>query len=417
MDVDIFGKNDLALAADFIECQDDLKEDDCELSLDEAEEQPLRLDLICKVLATLRADAQRMEGSLRREDIEKQCFRRSLSISECLQVESSLSDEGISIVESDLKPDPRALDISRSGDRFGVHGRSRFLTDTEERELGRKIQRFVQARDSSAVPPDLLARLHKEATEAKAIFIETNIRWLKQTASRFARTKHLTEEDLFQEGVFGVIRAAELWDPERGYRFKTYAGWWITQKMHRAIADGDRIVRLPVHVIEKVRRIRRISRILLLRTGEEPTINLLAATLGMDNEKLLQVMTMVEATECLDGDAPIKDGADDGNGTTRFALVADEQLPSAFDLVYRGELVKIIMSRLKKREARVILMRFGFHPDGEHTLEAIGQKMQLTRERVRQIEEKALERLKPLLVKVVYERAINHGGIFRTWGG
>jgi len=411
------GKSDVALATEIIETLESLEVEDADPSLEDIEEQPLRLDLIDRVLGTIRADATRAEGSIRREDIEKQCFRRSLSISECVQVESALTDSGITIIESQLKYDSRALDIGSGNDRFRVHGRSRFLTESEERELGRKIQRFIQAKESSSFPEDLFAKLRQDATDAKAIFIETNVRWLKQTASHFAHTKHLTQEDLFQEGIFGLIRAAELWDPRRGYRFKTYAGWWITQKMHRAIADGDRMVRLPVHVIEKVRRVKRISRILLLRSGEEPTINLLAVTLGMDKERLAQLLSMVEATECLDGDAPITDRTEDDNGTSLFTLVADGQLPSAFDLAYRDELIKIIMSRLKKREARVILMRFGFHSDGERTLEAIGQQMRLTRERVRQIEEKALEKLKPILVKVVYERAIDHGGVFRTWGG
>lgn len=374
---------------------------------------PIRSDLADKVLNVLRADAERGDGILRREDLERQCFRRNLNVPECIFVEQALMNSGVTI-DDDSGDIPRIEDEPKNRARNYPR---RFLNETEERELGRKVRLFLRAKESAeAVPEETFNRMAKDAADARTAFVETNIRWLRQTAAFYAKTKHLTEEDLFQEGVLGVIRATELWDPELGYRFKTYAGWWVSQKMHRAIADGDRTVRLPVHVVEKIRRIQKVSRILALRNGEEPGISLLASTLGMTDERLAELMWTVKATDCLDGDAPITNSLDGDGETSLMSLLHDDRAVSAFDLAYLGELKRIIKQRLSKRESRVIMMRFGFGPNGEHTLEEIGQKLKLTRERVRQIEKKALEKLKPILVKVVFEKAIDHGGIFRTWG-
>jgi RNA polymerase primary sigma factor len=401
----------VALAASVVD-EIDSEEDEHELLTDQ-----IRKDLTNKVLNVLRADAARSDGVLGREDLERQCFRRNLTVSECLYIEDQLNHAGVVIGESSIESSAAKESSSDPTAPRQANSR-RFLDEAEEREFGRKIQLLLRARGSrETVPPEHLSRLTQEATEAKAAFIETNVRWLRQTASHFARTKHLTEEDLFQEGVLGLLRATELWDPERGFRFKTYAGWWVSQKMHRAIADGDRTIRLPVHVVEAIKRIRKVSRILSLRNGEEPGINLLASTLGMTNERLAELMWTVNATDCLDGDAPIADAGGSDGSATLLSFLHDDRASSAFDISYQEELKRIIKQRLSKRESRVIIMRFGFGPSGEHTLEQIGQKLKLTRERIRQIEEKALEKLKPILVRVVYEKATNHGGVFRTWGG
>ncbi len=376
----------------------------------------VRTDLTDKVLNVLRADAARSDGLLSREDLERQCFRRNLTVSECLHIEAQLSLAGVVMGDSSIEGSA-ASESSNDPTTRRLATSRRFLDEAEERELGRKIQLFLRATKSDeVVPPEHLSQLSREANDAKAAFVETNIRWLRQTASHFARTKHLTEEDLFQEGVLGLIRATELWDPERGFRFKTYAGWWVSQKMHRAIADGDRTVRLPVHVVEKIKRIRKVSRILSMRNGEEPGISLLASTLGMTNERLAELMWTVNSTDCLDGDAPIADSSDGDGSATLLSFLHDDRALSAFDITYKKELKRIIKQKLSKKESRVIIMRFGFGVSGEHTLEEIGQKLNLTRERIRQIEAKALEKLKPILVKVVYEKAIDHGGVFRTWG-
>jgi RNA polymerase primary sigma factor len=375
----------VALAETVVEEFDD-EQDEPEVSSEQ-----IRAELTEKVLSVLRADAARSDGFLGREDLERQCFRRNLTVAECLYIEIQLSQAGVIIGPSSLDS---SFDSESSGDstiRRPATSR-RFLDEAEERELGRKIQLLLRAAKSNeVVPAEHLDQLTREANDAKAAFVETNIRLLRQTASHFARTKHLTEEDLFQEGVLGLIRATELWDPERGFRFKTYAGWWVSQKMHRAIADGDRTVRLP-------------------------GISLLASTLGMTNERLAELMWTVNATDCLDGDAPITDTSDGDGSATLLSFLHDDRAVSAFDITYKRELKRIIKQRLSKKESRVIMLRFGFGSSGEHTLEEIGQKFNLTRERIRQIEAKALEKLKPILVKVVYEKAIDHGGVFRTWG-
>jgi RNA polymerase primary sigma factor len=201
-----------------------------------------------------------------------------------------------------------------------------------------------------------------------------------------------------------------------GFRFKTYATWWINQKIHRAIADSDRTVRLPVHVVEKIKAIRKATRNLSGPNGEAPELDLVARALGMKTERLAEFMWTVEATECTDGDAPIGEGTAGDGSSTLFSMVADTRAPSAFDITYRKELKRLIKGRLDKREAKILFLRFGLGTSGEHTLEEVGAKFGLTRERVRQIQDKALDKLRPIFQKTVYEKAIDHGGVYRTWG-
>ncbi len=225
---------------------------------------------------------------------------------------------------------------------------------------------------------------------ARGTFVASNLRYVEMLARRRGERRYIATDDLKQEGVIGLLRAVELYDPELGFRFKTYATWWIEQCIDRAIADGDRIVRLPVHLQEKLTKIRRARSKLTFTNGRPPTDNQLADALGIDHERLKKLLWRVQATEVAEGDSPI------GEDVTLLSVVPD-QGASQFDILSQRELedrFKDLLSTLTPREERILRMRFGIGLDRDHTLESIGQEYNITRERIRQIEAKALDKLK-----------------------
>jgi RNA polymerase primary sigma factor len=213
----------------------------------------LRPDFVAKAFRALSADAQRGGGFLARTDVNRTYLRRKLSIAECVEIESLLASAGHAIVEADEEaPNQEAAGTTNARRKF------RYLNETEERELGRRIQLARQLpEDTSGLDLAYVGRVRADADRARATFVAGNLRYVEMLARRRGHKKHLSLEDLVQEGVIGLMRATDLYDPERGFRFKTYATWWIEQRIRRAVADGDRLVRLPVHLQEKMTRIRR----------------------------------------------------------------------------------------------------------------------------------------------------------------
>lgn len=222
------------------------------------------------------------------------------------------------------------------------------------------------------------------------MFVVTNVKYVSQIARRIGHYRHLTEEDIAQEGFIGLLKAADMFDPERGFRFKTYATWWIEQQMRRAIADGDRLIRLPVHVYERVVRIRRARARWALVHGHAPSQDELAIAIGMEPEKLAKLIWRVQATECSSGN----DQA--GDDMTLMSQVADPT-PSAFDVVLYQEMKERchdVLETLTPQEADIVRKRFGIDIDQEYTLASVGEQYGLTRERIRQIEARALKKLR-----------------------
>lgn len=346
----------------------------------------VRPDFVSKAFKALSADAQRGGGSLARSDVNRTYLRRSLSIAECVEIETLLASAGYPIVEEDEE----AADQGGEGPDKGRR-KYRYLNEVEERELGRRIQLSLQLpEDTIGLDSAYVARVRADADKARATFVAANLRYVERLARRWGQKKHLSLEDLVQEGVIGLMRATDLYDPERGFRFKTYATWWIEQRIRRAIADGDRLVRLPVHLQEKMTKIRRAEARLTLANGKPPTSDELATAMGMDSERLMKLLWRVQATDCIEGDAPI------GEDTTLLAL-AEDPAESAFDIVSYRELQERfsdILMTLTPREERVLRMRFGIGLDRDHTLESVGQEYSVTRERIRQIEAKALGKLR-----------------------
>lgn len=347
----------------------------------------LRPEVVDRVFKSLAADAERGDGQLKRSDVNRTYLRKQLSIAECVELEGRLSSGGYAIIDEDEE------ETSDEGETDSTNSRRqvRYLTHAEERELGRCIRLAAQLpEDASHMDGDYVRRVKWDAEVARAKFVASNLRYVEMLARRRGERRYIASEDLKQEGVIGLLRAVELFDPERGFRFKTYATWWIQQRMDRAIADEDRIVRLPVHLHEKMVKIRRARAKLALAQGRQPTDDELAQALGADPKRLMKLLWRVQATEVAEGDVFI------GEDVTLLSIIPD-QVASQFDFVSQRELEKQIekaLSTLTSREESILRMRFGVGMDRGYTLESIGQQYGVTRERIRQIEAKALRKLK-----------------------
>ncbi len=230
----------------------------------------IRADLVDKTLQSLLEDAARCEGELARTDINRAYFRRKLTISECAEVERQIRDKPVNILESDDDDEEEDSDQFVRVNSIPLPKRT-FLNEAVELTLGRKIQ-FAKRMNAQVTPvdADFWKRVNKEAAEAKTQFVESNLRYVWKLAGQKAKGLHLTREDLFQEGMIGLLKGVDMYDPELGFRFKTYATWWVLQGMHRAKDNGDRTVRIPVHLKTKLNRIRRAQSKLAEEIGRQP---------------------------------------------------------------------------------------------------------------------------------------------------
>ncbi|MBR1915310.1 MAG: RNA polymerase sigma factor RpoD [Alphaproteobacteria bacterium] len=230
----------------------------------------------------------------------------------------------------------------------------------------------------------------READRAKKEMIEANLRLVISIAKKYTN-RGMQFLDLIQEGNIGLMKAVDKFEYRRGYKFSTYATWWIRQAITRSIADQARTIRIPVHMIETINKLVRTSRQMLLETGHEPVPEELAKRLSMPLEKIRKVMKI--AKEPVSLEAPVGDEEDSSLGD----FIADESALQPLDSAIHSNLKETctkILSSLTPREERVLRMRFGIGMNTDHTLEEVGQQFNVTRERIRQIEAKALRKLK-----------------------
>jgi RNA polymerase primary sigma factor len=278
---------------------------------------------------------------------------------------------------------------------FADVGNGRLLTFDEELSLGRAVQIGLKAADAirGDVRPAERAELQRQIAEGQAArkrLIEMNLRLVISVARRYVN-RGLPLEDLIQEGNLGLFRAVDKYDPERGWRFSTYAYWWIRQGVTRAIADQARTIRMPVHTGQLLTRLGEVRRQLEQRIGRDPSPQEIAAEVGLPVERVLE--TLVAAREPLSLESTIL-GTDN---STLADVVPDDGAPDAqeqVELSERRTKVDEVLDALTPRERAVIRLRFGLEDGNPLTLAEVGNRLGVSRERVRQLEADGLRKLR-----------------------
>jgi RNA polymerase primary sigma factor len=322
-------------------------------------------------------EAGRAAGSLRAEDIagaldeldldaaELDTFYNALDELQITVVEPAAEVEVATEAESELSTDSLQLFLKEIG-------RVPLLTAAQEVELAKRIERGDDA--------------------AKRHMVEANLRLVVSIAKRY-RNQGLPFLDLIQEGTIGLVRAAEKFDYRRGFKFSTYATWWIRQAVARALADKARTIRMPVHVVEKLNRITRAERKLRTEYHRDPTPDEIATELGLEVDEVSAILRSAQTPISLE--KPVGDDEESEFGH----FLQDDSAPApdeAADLAMRKESLRRILESLSYRERRVLELRYGL--DGQHprTLDEVGRAFNVTRERIRQIENQCLKKLRAL---------------------
>lgn len=367
---------------------------------------------VLKALARLEDDFAR-QGALAESDFLQAVDKCRLGPNEAIGLRAELATRGIRIDSLPIAVSPatdtvegsrpdRGAARSRRRDDLGSYldeiGTVELLSSSEERSLGRCIQlgraAAQQLSSGSADPDGALQQCVEQGTEARTHLIRANLRLVIGLAKRYARVSGVDLRDLIQEGNIGLMTAADKFDHSLGYRFSTYAMWWIRQSITRGIQERGRTIRLPVHIAEALTRIRRVRRLLAHEQGgSEPSVKQIAEQLQMPPE---QVQFVLDSSSpqvlSLDGD----DSDDEQPHSLGASLAATSCADPLMDLMQRdlaGALAQSLAD-FTPREREVIALRFGLGDGEAKTLEEVGNRFGITRERVRQIEAKVLHRLR-----------------------
>jgi RNA polymerase sigma factor (sigma-70 family) len=297
----------------------------------------------------------------------------------------------------------RTDEVAEERDLVGVYlheiSRTPLLDAAREVDLSKAIEAGLYAehlldvgKTRKGVSREELERLVVEGERAKDLFIRANLRLVVSIARRYVRSG-MPMLDLIQEGNTGLVRAVEKFDYERGFKFSTYATWWIRQAISRAIAQQERTVRLPVHLVEDVNRMRNVHRQLTRELGSDPEPEQIAAALGVPVERVHELVRWSQDTVSLD--TPVGDDGDTNLGD----LVADSDAPSPEEIVLTAlerQRIEGLLNHLDDRSAGIMRARYGLEDGREHSLTEVASRFSLSRERIRQLEIQALGRLREL---------------------
>jgi len=327
--------------------------------------------------------AERVREALRDVDLTPEATEEILVLLHDLGIEV-LEEEDETRKQASAVPDEaeaeqagaRELDLSvtTTSDPVRLYlreiGKVKLLTAEQEVSLGRRIERGDEA--------------------AKRQLVEANLRLVVSIARRYAG-RGMSLLDLIQQGNLGLIRAVEKFDYRRGFKFSTYATWWIRQAITRGVADQARTIRVPVHMVENINKVLRVQRKLLQDTGRDPTPEEVGASMGISAEKVRDILRVSQVPVSLE--TPV---GDDGDAQLGDFLPDDAAPPPpvAVEAVLQSEELVAVLGLLTRRERAVLELRFGLRDGKPQTLEEVGRHFGLTRERIRQIEVKTLDKLK-----------------------
>jgi RNA polymerase primary sigma factor len=350
----------------------------------------------------------RERGTVTMGDITSAIERAELPADALDGVVRLLSDEGIEVLEAplddvDTRPVEPEHEVGRRGstsDLVRIYlreiGRVPLLTAEDEVDLAKAIEAglFAEEMLNGGYPSHGCERCDLEIVVAEGVrgkqrLIEANLRLVVSIAKRYIG-RGLTFLDLIQEGNLGLIRAVEKFDYTRGYKFSTYATWWIRQAITRAIADQARTIRVPVHMVETINKLARVQRQLHQELGREASLDEVAAEMGIDVDRVSEIQRIAQEPVSLQ--APIGEEESDLGD---FIEDADAVVPmeAAAFIMLQDQLERVLLE-LSDREQRIIQLRFGLIDGHPRTLEEVGREFGVTRERIRQIESKTLAKLR-----------------------
>jgi RNA polymerase primary sigma factor len=338
-----------------------------------------RLDLLEMVEAKQLLEAGRAAGKLRAEDIAAALDELDLDAGQLDEFYVALEEQQIEVVaradeEDEAEVEAVAAEVSTDTLQLFLKdiGRVPLLTAAQEVELAKRIERGDHG--------------------AKQAMVEANLRLVVSIAKRY-RNQGLPFLDLIQEGTIGLVRAAEKFDHRKGFKFSTYATWWIRQAVARALADKARTIRMPVHVVEKLNKIVRTERTLRAKLGREPSSAEIGEELDLGSEEVDQIRRSAQTPISLE--KPVGDEEESEFGH----FLTDETMPLPDEVAeesMRKDALRSILGTLSHRERRVLELRYGLDGEQPRTLDEVGRTFNVTRERIRQIENQSLKKLRAL---------------------
>ena len=333
------------------------------------------------------------KGKLSADDLDEALEEMDFDVDSIDKLYETLEDNGIAF-DSDISSEEMNA-IESEVEAFGVAENMERILEQEGLAIDDPVRLYLK--EIGRVPllntdreKDLAERMMAGDESAKTELVEANLRLVVSIAKRYVG-RGMFFLDLIQEGNLGLMKAVDKFDYTKGYKFSTYATWWIRQAITRAIADQARTIRIPVHMVETIHKVSRISRQLLQENGREPTADEIGERISMSAEKVREIMKIAQDPVSLE--TPIGEEEDSHLGD----FIPDDDTPSPAEAtstnILREELEKQLHT-LTPREEHVIKLRFGLYDGRTRTLEEVGKEFDITRERIRQIEAKALRKLR-----------------------
>ena len=334
----------------------------------------------------------KQKGQLTNQDILDAIGEQDFDPEKLEKLYDMIESQGIEIVEDfdDLKIEDLELEINEHKDEDGlpVAGEQSITIDDPVKVYLKEIGRVPLL--SSEEEVDLAIRISNGDVAAKQRLSEANLRLVVSIAKRYLG-RGMQFLDLIQEGNLGLIKAVEKFDYTKGFKFSTYATWWIRQAITRAIADQARTIRIPVHMVETINKVKKVQSQLLHKNGHEPSPDEIAEVIDMPVDKVREIMRVAQEPVSLE--TPIGEEEDSHLGD----FIPDNDAPAPADAASHTmlrEQLADVLSTLTPREAKVLRLRFGLEDGRSRTLEEVGKEFNVTRERIRQIEAKALRKLR-----------------------